>query len=147
MHDIEKLIPHRGAMKLIGEITVMDDELCVTASTVSENWPLCEDGFTDPIILIELAAQTAGAHFGWDEMRNGDPAAGKVGWIVGIKKARFFRDRIPVGSRIEVSINDRKRGGTYAEISGTARIGAEVIGEIMLQVFRPDSDSDQGVMP
>ena len=147
MHDIETLIPHRGAMKLIGEITVMDDERCVTASTASDRWPLCEDGFVDPIILIELAAQTAGAHFGWDEMRKGDPAAGKVGWIVGIKKAKFFLDRIPVGSRIEVTINDRKRGGTYAEIAGTARIGDETVGQIKLQVFRPEQESDQGAMP
>jgi predicted hotdog family 3-hydroxylacyl-ACP dehydratase len=146
MYDIEKLIPHRGAMKLIGEIIVMDDSRCVTASTVSEHWPLCEDGFVDPIVLIELAAQTAGAHFGWDEMKKGDSRAGTVGWIVGIKKAEFVRDRIPVGSLIEVSINDRKRGGTYAEISGIARIGAETVGEIMLQVFRPEPDSDQGVL-
>ena len=26
MYDIEKLIPHRGAMKLIGEIIEMDEE-------------------------------------------------------------------------------------------------------------------------
>ncbi len=146
MYDIEALIPHRGAMKLIGEIIQMDDDRCVTASTVSENWPLCEGGSVDPILLIELAAQTAGVHFGWEEMRKGDPAAGKAGWIVGIKKAEFYRDRLPVGSRIEVSINDRKRGGTYAEISGTARIGGDTVGEIKLQVFRPESDSDQGVI-
>jgi predicted hotdog family 3-hydroxylacyl-ACP dehydratase len=147
MYDIETLIPHRGAMRLIGEIIEIDDERCVTVSVVSERWPLCDGGFIDPIILIELAAQTAGAHFGWDEMRKGNRNAGKVGWIVGIRKAGFFRDRIPVGSRIEVSITDRKTGETYAEISGTARIGSETVGEVILQVFRPEPDAEQGVEP
>lgn len=146
MYDIEKLIPHRGAMKLIGEIVSMDGDRCVTASTVSDRWPLCEGGFVDPIILIELAAQTAGAHFGWEEIMEGGSNAGKMGWIVGVKKAEFFRDHIPVGTRIEVSITDRKRGETYAEISGTARIGAESVGSIVLQVFRPEQNPDQGAI-
>jgi len=147
MYDIEALIPHRGRMKLIGEIIEMNDSRCVTVSVASETWPLCSDGAVDPIILIELAAQTAGVHFGWDEMRSGNESAGRTGWIVGIKKAEFFRDRIPVGSRIEVSITSRKSDETYAEISGVARIGPGVAGEVMLQVFRPESDAEQGVMP
>jgi predicted hotdog family 3-hydroxylacyl-ACP dehydratase len=147
MYDIETLIPHRGAMKLIGEIIEIDESRCVTASIASESWPLVSGGSVDPIILIELAAQTAGVHFGWEEMRKGNPDVGKVGWIVGIKKAEFFRDRIPVGSRIEVSITDRKSDATYAEIAGTARIGTEIAGEIMLQVFRPESDAEQEGMP
>jgi predicted hotdog family 3-hydroxylacyl-ACP dehydratase len=147
MYDIESLIPHRGRMKLIGEIIEMNDSRCVTVSTASEAWPLHSGGSVDPVILIELAAQTAGAHFGWDEMRSGNENAGRVGWIVGIKKAEFFLDRIPVGSRIEVSITDRKIDETYAEITGIARIGSDVAAEIMLQVFRPGSDAEQGVMP
>ena len=147
MYDIEALIPHRGRMKLIGEIIEMNDSRCVTSSVASEAWPLCSGGAVDPIILIELAAQTAGAHFGWEEMRSGNENAGRAGWIVGIKKAEFFRDRIPVGSRIEVSIASRKIDETYAEITGTARIGSGVAGEVMLQVFRPEPDAEQGVMP
>jgi predicted hotdog family 3-hydroxylacyl-ACP dehydratase len=147
MYDIEKLIPHRGAMRLIGAIIEIDESRCVTTSDVSDEWPLCSGGSVDPIILIELAAQTAGAHFGWDEMRKGNPDVGKIGWIVGIKKAEFFLDRISVGSRIEVSTIDRKSNETYAEISGTARIGSETVGEIMLQVFRPESDAEQGAVP
>jgi predicted hotdog family 3-hydroxylacyl-ACP dehydratase len=147
MYDIEKLIPHRGIMKLIGEIIEIDESRCVTVSTVSGEWPLVSAGSVDPIILIELAAQTAGVHFGWEEMRKGNPNVGKVGWIVGIRKAELFRDRISVGSRIEVSIIDRKSDETYAEISCVARLGAETVGEILLQVFRPEPDAEQGAVP
>jgi predicted hotdog family 3-hydroxylacyl-ACP dehydratase len=136
--DIEKLIPHRDSMRLIEEILELDDNHCITASTVSSRWPLYEDGYVHPIILIELVAQTAGVNFGWHEMHK-KVASGMLGWLVGIKKARFFRDRIPVDSKIIISIEDRKRDDAYAEISGTARLDSEIIGEMELQVFRPES--------
>ncbi|OHD66546.1 MAG: hypothetical protein A2176_02105 [Spirochaetes bacterium RBG_13_51_14] len=144
MYDIEKLIPHRGRMKLVGDIIEIDDDRCVTASIVSNEWPLRADGYVDAIILIELTAQTAGVHFGWDEMKRGKENAGTVGWLVGIKNAMLYRDRIAVGSNIVISIEDRKSDDTYAEIIGTARVESEVIGEIMLQVFRPETTHQQG---
>ena len=136
--DIEKLIPHRNSMKLIEEIIELDDNHCITAATVSPRWPLYEDGYVHSIILIELVAQTAGVSFGWHEMHKKEPS-GKLGWLVGIKKARFFQDRIPVNSKIVISIQEQKRDDAYAEISGTARVDSEIIGEMDLQVFRPES--------
>jgi len=136
--NIENLIPHRKSMRLIDEIIEMDDDHCITAATVSSRWPLNRDGYVHPIILIELVAQSAGVCFGWREMHKKEPS-GKPGWLVGIKKARFFRDRIPVNSKIVISIDDHKKDDVYAEISGTARLDSEIIGEMELQVFRPES--------
>lgn len=124
-------------MKLIDEIIELDDDHCITAATVSSRWPLYRDGYVHPIILIELTAQSAGVNFGWHEMHKKKPS-NRLGWLVGIKKARFFRDRIPVNSRIVISIDDHKRDDVYAEIKGTARLDSEVIGEMELQVFRPE---------
>jgi predicted hotdog family 3-hydroxylacyl-ACP dehydratase len=135
---IENLIPHRHSMKLIDEIIELGDDRCITAATVSSRWPLYQDGYVHPIILIELAAQTAGVNFGWHEIHKNMPS-GRLGWLVGIKKARFFRDRIPVNSRIVVSIEDHRSDDMYAEISGIARLDSEIIGEMDLQVFRPES--------
>ena len=136
--NIEDLIPHRNSMKLIDEIVEIDDVSCITTATVSSRWPLYRDGYVHPIVLIELVAQSAGVSFGWREMHKKEPS-GKQGWLVGIKKARFFRDRIPVNSKIVISIDDHKGGDVYAEIAGTARLDSEIIGEMELQVFRPES--------
>jgi predicted hotdog family 3-hydroxylacyl-ACP dehydratase len=136
--NIEALIPHRKSMKLIEEIIELDDSHCVTAATVSPRWPLYDDGYVHPIILIELVAQSAGVNFGWHEMNKKTPS-GQLGWLVGIKKARFFKDRIPVNSKIVTSIEDHKRDDVYAEICGTARLDSEIIGEMELQVFRPET--------
>jgi predicted hotdog family 3-hydroxylacyl-ACP dehydratase len=136
--NIENLIPHRNSIKLIDEIIEMDDDRCITAATVSSRWPLYRDRYVNPIILIELFAQSAGVNFGWHEMHKKMPS-GRQGWLVGIKRARFFRDRIPVDSKIVISIEDHKKDDVYAEISGTARLDSEIIGEMELQVFRPES--------
>jgi predicted hotdog family 3-hydroxylacyl-ACP dehydratase len=136
--NIEDLIPHRNSMKLIDEIIELGDNHCITAATVSSRWPLYRDGYVQAIILIELAAQSAGVNFGWHEMHKKEPS-GKMGWLVGIKKARFLMDRIPVNSKIIISVEDHKKENGYAEISGTVRLDSEIIGEIELQVFRPES--------
>ncbi|MBN2159526.1 MAG: hypothetical protein JW807_09030 [Spirochaetes bacterium] len=139
MYDIEALLPHRNSMKLVDEVVEIDEQRCVVAATVTPAWPLFRDGGVDSIILIELAAQTAGVHFGWEEMRKGHASAGKVGWLVGVKKAELYRDMIPEKTRITVSIEDRKSDDSYAEIVGTAVVGSETVAEIMLQVFRPEN--------
>jgi predicted hotdog family 3-hydroxylacyl-ACP dehydratase len=136
---IEDLIPHRNRMKLIDEIVELDDAHCVTAATVSPGWPLVEDGHIDPIILIELAAQTAGVSFGWHEYRQGKPTSGRLGWLVGIKNAVFYTDAIPMRARITMTVEGRKNGGTYAEISCTALVGSEAMARMQLQVFRTES--------
>jgi len=134
--NIENLIPHRNSMKLIDEIIELGDDHCITASTVSSRWPLCRDGYVHPIILIELTAQTAGVILGWHEMHKKAPS-GRPGWLVGIKKARFFRDRIPENSKIVITIEDHESDDVYSEITGTARLDSEIIGEMELQIFSP----------
>ena len=57
---IEEILPHRGRMLLIEEVLVADGEKAVTRSTVSERWPLTDARGVDALVLIELAAQTAG---------------------------------------------------------------------------------------
>jgi predicted hotdog family 3-hydroxylacyl-ACP dehydratase len=135
--DIEKMIPHRNSMKLVDEVLEINERSCVAAATVSPRWPLYEDGYVSPIILIELAAQTAGVNFGWREMQK-EKRSDQLGWLVGIKNAEFYRDRIPRDTRIVISIEDRSKNDAYVVITGTARVGSELIGEMELQVFRPE---------
>jgi predicted hotdog family 3-hydroxylacyl-ACP dehydratase len=138
--EIERLIPHRSSMRLIEEIIEIGDSLCTTAATVSPEWPLVEDGHVSPIILIELAAQTAGVSFGWHEHLRGKETGPRPGWLVGIKSAEFFRDKIPLRARIVTTIKDRKRDEVYAEISSTAFMGPDRIAEMTLQVFKAGSE-------
>jgi len=138
---IEELIPHRGRMKLIDDIIRVDEKAAVTESIVKEDWPLFADGSVSPLVLIELAAQTGGVSMGWEEsiLKEKD-IEGRLGWLVGVKEARFYLDRILVNSRIRVSTKKDLSIENYSEVIGIAAIGQKIIGEVRLQIVHPDSD-------
>ena len=52
--EIDELIPHRRPLRLIDQILEVDEDSAVTASTVTEQWPLIANGSVNPIVLIEL---------------------------------------------------------------------------------------------
>ena len=139
--SVEEFIPHRGRMKLIDEIVSVDEKTAVTESIVKQDWPLFEDNAVSPLTLIELAAQTAGVCIGWKEaIMKGKDTEGRSGWLVGIKQALFYLDRIPINSRIRVRSEKSYSLDNYLEVIGVAKIGPKVIGEVKLQIVHPDLD-------
>ena len=139
--DIEELIPHRNKMKLINKVIEIDSESAVTESIVTKQWPLFEDNSVNAIILIELAAQTAGVYVGWKEKNKKGNSGGK-GWLVGIKKAVLSLDKIPLNTRIIARSKRTFSFEDFYEFLGIAKIGSDVIGEIVIQVLlRRDLDS------
>jgi predicted hotdog family 3-hydroxylacyl-ACP dehydratase len=137
---IEDLLPHRGRMMLINEIIEMDEDRAVTVSVVTDQWPLFDGKTVSPIILIELIAQTAGISNGLERIRKHGKNSEKKGWLVGIKKSRFFVDAIPLHTTIITRAENRFKYDGFREILGTARIGQDIICETSLQVIQPDSD-------
>lgn len=136
--NIDELLPHRDRMKLVDEVIEVNEQTAVTRSTVTENWPLFGEDYVNPIVLIELVAQTAGISLGWTEKINkGINSEGK-GWLVGIKEATFYLERIPLNSQI---ITDSKKVfdfDNYKEIRGIARIKGEIAGKVTVQVVQSD---------
>jgi predicted hotdog family 3-hydroxylacyl-ACP dehydratase len=137
---IEDLLPHRGRMMLIDEIIEMDEERAVAVSVVTDRWPLFDGKTVSPIILIELIAQTAGISNGLERIRKHGKDSEKKGWLVGIKRSRFFVDAIPLQTRIITRSENVFKYDGFREILGTARIGRDIICETSLQVVQPDSD-------
>jgi predicted hotdog family 3-hydroxylacyl-ACP dehydratase len=134
--NIDDLLPHRDRMKLVDEIIEVNEQTAVTRSTVTENWPLFEEDHVNPIVLIELVAQTAGISLGWTEKKNkGINPEGK-GWLVGIKEATFYLERIPLNSKIITDSRKVFDFDNYKEISGIARIKGEIAGKVTVQVVQ-----------
>ena len=57
---LEDLLPHRGNMLLIKKILEVDSAHALTLCQVERSWPMAEDKGVHSLILVELAAQTAG---------------------------------------------------------------------------------------
>ena len=136
IEEIENLIPHRERMKLIDTITFVDQEHAVTRATVKESWPLYSGDAVSAIVLIELAAQTAGVCIGWyEKMKSDGPRGEAKGWRVGIKNARFYVNTIPLDSCITTRSENRLVVENYKEIAASASVGEKLVGEISLQIL------------
>ena len=141
IEDIENLIPHRERLKLIDTITFVDQEHAVTRATVKESWPLYSGDAVSAIVLIELAAQTAGVCIGWNQKMKSDGPRGEAkGWLVGIKNARFYVNTIPLDSCITTRSENRLVVENYKEIAATASIGEKLVAEINLQILQAAPD-------
>ena len=132
--NIEEIIPHRDRMKLIQEVLEADDEKAVTASVVNERWPLYSDNAVNPIVLIELVAQTAGIATGYKNKK--ETGKGVSGWLVGIKKADFFIDKILAGTRLISQAKILYEHEAYGVFQGSVSSEAGKLAEMELQLFR-----------
>ena len=132
---IESLIPHRDRMLLVDEILAMDDRQATTRSVVKPSWPFCIAGAVDPLIAIELVAQTAGIHNGLEWHRKIQAEEPAHGWLVGVKQAAFHVASIPVGERITTTARNAYVFENLREISGTAFVADVLVAEVTLQVM------------
>ena len=137
--DIEGLIPHRGRMRLIGEVMAVDDDRAITLSVVTEEWPLYRDGSVDALVTIELVAQTAALMEGWKRLKSG--RGGTSGWLVGIKTADFHLPRIPLHAKLITETRKDYAMESYAVFEGTVRVGTEVVAVVSIQAFRPEENT------
>jgi predicted hotdog family 3-hydroxylacyl-ACP dehydratase len=138
--DIEALIPHRDRMKLIDGILDISDERATTIARVSDRWPLYEAGSVDPVVLIELVAQTAAVHIS-GRRQSGRNAADRRGWMVGIKKADFFVGSIPVNTILKTIVKSLNAMDYYSVLEGEVYAGADLLCRAQIQVLR-ESDNE-----
>ena len=134
--NIEDLIPHRERLKLIDTIVSVDQGHAVCRATVKKSWPLLSGHGVCATVLVELVAQTAGVCIGWNEkIKTSKPQGEASGWLVGIKKAHFHIDKIPLITCITIRSENRLVVENYKEIAATAHIGKLLIGNIILQIL------------
>ena len=144
---VETLIPHRCEMKLIDEILSLDDESrsLRAKTTVRDKWPLCDHGAADSMLCVELIAQAVGCRHGW-EQHQAKKERPEVGFLVGIKTARFQTPRIPVGRELEVEVTHQYGIKEYAAYSGAVLDGDDVLCEAVVQVLSPTGDEMAAVL-
>ena len=130
----ETLLPHRGRMLLVGKILSLDDQQATTYSVAQRIWPLFRDGTINPLILVELVAQTAGVHNGLRRLKTRGDDSETRGWLVGVKKAVFHVEAIAPGEAVTTTARNAFVFENLREITGTASIDGRVAAEVTLQV-------------
>ncbi len=136
---VEYLLPHRDSMKLIDEILEVDEEKAVARSVVTDRWPFVDVKSVNPMVLIELVAQTAGISNSWEGIKKHGENFQRKGWLVGIKHARFFGGTLFINTQIITRAENLFKFENYREIMGTAKINSDIVAEVILQLVQSDS--------
>jgi len=133
---LEDLLPHRGDMMLVKTVFEVDSKHARTLCCPKKSWPMCDNAGIHPLILIELAAQTAGVCNGWDRIQTQGIDSDQMGWLVAIKKAEFFIDSLPLGCDIITSAENRYSFENLREVFCEQTLNDNLIGRITLQLFQ-----------
>jgi predicted hotdog family 3-hydroxylacyl-ACP dehydratase len=128
-------------MLLVEEVVAVDDSQAVTRATVSSLWPLTDDRGAQVLVLVELAAQTAGICNGLQIMRTQGVSSHR-GWIAGIKSARFFVDILPIGAQVEVISQNQFEFEGFREISVKAAVENHPAAEIVMQLVQANESNE-----
>ncbi len=144
--EIEDLIPHRDRLKLIGEIMELDDQTAVTRSVPTPAWPTAMPTGVDPVVLIELAAQTAAVCIGARRKRQGKKSA-SLGWIVGIKSADFLIDSVPFQAVLHTRVRQLYGLESYSVFEGIVETAGHTLARIQLQVFGEEQNGEAKTEP
>lgn len=133
---LEDLLPHRGAMLLVGEVLAVDSRNATALFLVDTSWPMADEHGVHPLILVEMAAQTAGICNGWGRIQTKGRDSEQMGWLVAIKKAEFFIDSLPFGGVITAAAENTYSFESLREVSCELSMDNQIIGKTTLQLFQ-----------
>lgn len=133
---LEDLLPHRRGMLLLGEIVEVDANHAVTRSTVSAAWPMADAQGVDPLICVEIAAQTAGVCNGWIRVQAQGPDSDQTGWLVAVKRAEFHLQVLPLGSTLYARGENTFSFDKFREVTSQIFLEGRLIAEVTLQLYQ-----------
>ena len=139
--NVKSLLPHRGRMLLVDEILTITDEQTTVLSMARDNWPLLKDGTINPLILVELVAQTAGVHNCMKRVKQNGQGEPTRGWLVGVKSARFYVEAIAPGETVTTTTTNAFVFDNLREIKGTATIGGQPAADVVLQIVEAQEET------
>jgi len=104
---IEGLLPHAPPARLLGGIAEASPEEIRAVAEIPPGHPLAVDGFVPAFLGIEAGAQAAAALEALN--RSPDAPGPRIGYLVGVREARFAAAALPIGRPLLVAA--RFQGG------------------------------------
>ncbi len=106
--DIHSLVPHSGAMSLLGRFLGADEESLRAEVAIMPETMFCQDGAVGAWVGVEYMAQAVAAHAGWCARKRGEPV--RVGFLLGSRKYVCGVASFPVGSVLKIDVRRALQG-------------------------------------
>lgn len=137
---LEDLLPQRRPMLLLDTVLAGDSSGALTSSTVRPDWPLAGAEGVDALVLIEIAAQTAGISCSWTRLQQKGPDSEQKGWIVAVKRANLHLAVLPFGAHIRAEGRNTISYGGFQEVAATMFMDDVCIAEVVLQLYQTQEE-------
>ena len=94
----------------------------------------------DALVLIEIAAQTAGISCSWTRLQQKGPDSEQKGWIVAVKRANLHLAVLPFGAHIRAEGRNTISYGGFQEVAATMFMDDVCIAEVVLQLYQTQEE-------
>jgi len=139
--EIEKVIPHRGDMRLVDEIREVTDTTAVGIKHVTDHEFWCQGHFPGSpimpgVLIVEALAQTACFA---TLNRCGNNGGKTLGYFVSIENARFSRMVVP-GDTLELHIEELGSKMKLHKYSGIAMVNGVKVASASFSAIMDNRD-------
>ncbi|WP_198120463.1 ApeP family dehydratase [Massilia rhizosphaerae] len=138
--DIRTLVPHDGAMSLLGRLLAADAETLCAEVAIAADTLFLADGAVGAWVGVEYMAQAVAAHAGFGARLRGEPV--RVGFLLGTRRYACTVAAFPAGSVLHVHVQQVLKGenglGAYDCRIVDGAGGAEWA-SATITVFQPDN--------
>ncbi|WP_288381044.1 hotdog family protein [uncultured Massilia sp.] len=106
--DIHELVPHSGAMSLLGRLLDADDESLHAEVAITPESMFYSEGAVGAWVGVEYMAQAVAAHAGWCARQKGEPV--RVGFLLGSRKYACKVAAFAAGSVLKIEVRRALQG-------------------------------------
>lgn len=108
------LVPHRGPALLIGSVVALGEDRLECLGRIPLDSAFASGGVVECFVGLELAAQAAAVLEVLRRRRDVEDALPEIGYIVGIREARFERAALPVDRELRAQVRLLGGAGSLA---------------------------------
>ncbi len=131
--DSTPVIPHRGKMKLIGDVLDFSDGWGLVAARLeSSSMFVKPNGEVEQIVAIELIAQAVAAFNVFESFQEDKPPAN--GYLVSVDKAEFYA-AITSNEDLVIEVNLDCKIGDFQIFNGQLRFCDKLLAEVAVKVW------------
>jgi len=105
---IAELVPHSGAMSLLGRLLAADDENLSAEVVIAADSVFCADGAVGAWVGVEYMAQAVAAHAGYTARLRGEPV--QVGFLLGTRRYVCSTPAFAVGRVLHIHVQRALQG-------------------------------------
>lgn len=133
---VEDLIPHRGSALLLRQVLEVSERELRGVGEISSESPFADLGSVPAFVGLDLLAQAAAAFEALRRRRADREAKGEVGYLVGVREARFETATLPLAVPLVAHLRITGESASVATHEGSLRLGEALCLSAILSTFR-----------